>query len=143
MNSINAICSLIKQRKPEITNLMLQKLLYFIQAYSLVTTGRNAFDSKIEAWTYGPVIPEVYYKFKNNVNCYDNTEYKTLDEETKKIVEIVLKNLGNINPFTLVKKTHTYDTWINAWNNETNKEITSKNILEYHLTRFHEKKGVF
>ena len=48
-----------------ISNLKLQKLLYFVQAQFLVTyNGRPAFEEKIEAWDFGPVVPEVYHYLK-------------------------------------------------------------------------------
>ena len=43
-----------------INNLKLQKLLYYVQAATLVKTGRKCFNSKIVAWQFGPAIPEAY-----------------------------------------------------------------------------------
>ena len=47
-----------------ISNLKLQKLLYFVQAQFLVQLNIRAFDSRIEAWDFGPVVPEAYQYFK-------------------------------------------------------------------------------
>ena len=47
-----------------ISNLKLQKILYLIQAYSLIHTKKPCFSEDIEAWDFGPVIPEVYRKYK-------------------------------------------------------------------------------
>lgn len=47
-----------------ISNLKLQKLLYFIQVYFLVKHGKECFGSTIEAWAFGPVVPEAYREFK-------------------------------------------------------------------------------
>ena len=46
------------------TNLRLQKLLYFAQGWHLARFGRPLFDASIEAWPYGPVVPEVYRAYK-------------------------------------------------------------------------------
>ena len=43
-----------------ISNLKLQKLLYYSQGCFLALRDEPLFDSPIEAWTYGPVVPEVY-----------------------------------------------------------------------------------
>ena len=51
------------------TNLRLNKLLYFLQGYSLSKYGEPLFPDKIEAWTYGPVIPNIYHKYKNFKNA--------------------------------------------------------------------------
>ena len=45
-----------------ISNLQLQKILYFIQRYYLQKDDQ-LFDDDFEAWQFGPVIPAVYYKF--------------------------------------------------------------------------------
>ncbi len=49
-----------------VSNLKLQKLLYFIQAYFLTNKKDNTpcFDEKIEAWDFGPVVPEAYHEYK-------------------------------------------------------------------------------
>ena len=47
-----------------ISNLKLQKILYLVQAYFLIQTKNPCFLEDIEAWDFGPVIPEVYRKYK-------------------------------------------------------------------------------
>ena len=39
-----------------ITNLKLQKLLYYVQSICLLVFGQKAFPEKIIAWSYGPVV---------------------------------------------------------------------------------------
>lgn len=142
MDNLRMICALIIHEKSNISNLVLQKLLYFIQAYTLLNTGNPAFNNIMEAWTYGPVVPEVYYTFKNNPEFY-NVQFEELNSQISDIVREVVHNLGEVPPFTLVKFTHSYDTWINAWNTLGNKEITPNSILEYHTQRRNQGLGVF
>ena len=40
----------------ELTQMKAMKLLYYIQAASLVVTGKRMFDNDIVAWKYGPVV---------------------------------------------------------------------------------------
>ncbi len=48
-------------RGTPISNLQLQKILYFIQLQSIRRTGNLIMPKAIfEAWRFGPVIPEVY-----------------------------------------------------------------------------------
>lgn len=49
-----------------ITNLKLQKLLYYLQGHWLATFDGPLFGDKIEAWRYGPVVPSVYSHFAVN-----------------------------------------------------------------------------
>lgn len=61
-----------KELNQGISNLKLQKILYFIQAEFLVKKDEPCFEEIIEAWDFGPVIPAVYQEFKvfgsNNIS---------------------------------------------------------------------------
>lgn len=48
----------------DLTNLKLQKLLYFAQSYFLKNKGKALFSEPIEAWEFGPVVRSVYETFK-------------------------------------------------------------------------------
>lgn len=52
----------IKQGKP-VSNLKLQKLLFFIQSDYYAAKGRWLFDEDFQAWQYGPVVPAVYRRY--------------------------------------------------------------------------------
>lgn len=60
----NAILMTHRKKGSKLTNLALQKLLYFCHARYLVSTGRPLVQGYFEAWTYGPVHPAVYASFK-------------------------------------------------------------------------------
>lgn len=49
----------------DITNLKLQKLLYYVQAaFLLLSEGKEpCFSDKIVAWLHGPVVENVYYEY--------------------------------------------------------------------------------
>lgn len=59
------------------TNLKLNKLLYFAQGASFARFGEPLFSDDLEAWKYGPVAPEVYNVFKV---CGRNQIEDVLDE---------------------------------------------------------------
>lgn len=44
----------------DLTNMKINKLLYFAQGHYLREYGEPLFDDGIEAWDHGPVIPAVY-----------------------------------------------------------------------------------
>jgi uncharacterized phage-associated protein len=48
-----------------LTNLKLQKLLYYAQGWYLAIHDEALFDERIEAWPRGPVVPPVYGSFKH------------------------------------------------------------------------------
>jgi uncharacterized phage-associated protein len=47
-----------------ISNLKLQKLVYYAQAWHLALYDTPLFPEDFEAWIHGPVIPELYQKYK-------------------------------------------------------------------------------
>ncbi len=49
-----------------ISNLKLQKLLYYAQGVHLVLHNEPLFPEPIEAWTHGPVVPHVYRQYKQH-----------------------------------------------------------------------------
>lgn len=48
-----------------ISNLKLQKLVYYAQAWHLAIQHQPLFQEDFEAWIHGPVIPELYQKYKS------------------------------------------------------------------------------
>jgi uncharacterized phage-associated protein len=47
-----------------ISNLKLQKLLYYAQAWHLALYDSSLFPERIQAWVHGPAVPPVYRRFK-------------------------------------------------------------------------------
>lgn len=48
-----------------VTNLKLQKLVYYAQAWYLALYNKALFNEDFEAWVHGPVIPKLYQKYKS------------------------------------------------------------------------------
>lgn len=73
-----------------ITNLKLQKLLYYSQGICLALYDQPLFKESIEAWTHGPVVPDVYYQYlfnKGNPIIMDNSS-----AENEKIITSIEQN---------------------------------------------------
>ena len=118
-----------------ITNLKLQKILYFAQAYYLSKLNKPLFSDSIEAWQYGPVIPSVYNQFKgkgsNPIIC--ETDDSTISENDKEILKNVWNTFGGYSASRLVDISHAHSPWKEAYNSEE-KEISHKAISEYYST---------
>ena len=56
--------NLSKNKINDLTNLKLQKLMYFAYGVHLSLFGEPLFSDEIQAWKYGPVIPSVYKEFQ-------------------------------------------------------------------------------
>lgn len=113
-----------------ITNLKLQKLLYFVQAICLMVFDKKAFPEKILAWSYGPVVNEVYQQYKQNHASKINSEsnVKNISSGLYKIVEEVINSYGLFEANKLIDLTHEEEPWINT---EINKEIGIDLIKNY------------
>lgn len=139
------------QKNYGISNLKLQKLLYFVQAEFLTCTSEKkpCFDEEIEAWGFGPVVPCVYQAFKQfgSGNIPTITEYFELSDtweitkklfsehiirakDRKRIAEII-DGLSEYSATALVNVTHNQAPWINAYEKGMNNVITKKAIREY------------
>lgn len=109
----------IFERMEEVTPLMLQKLLYFIQGTGFVTLGRSMFVENCEAWVHGPVYPEVYRLFKDfKYNPIDDVRFAILDgtadaltEEERKTIDLVVDTFGIYSGKVLEKITHKETPW--------------------------------
>ncbi len=113
-----------------ITNLKLQKLLYFVQAICLMVFDKKAFPEKILAWSYGPVVNEVYQQYKQNHASKINSEsnVKNISSGLYKIIEEVINSYGLFEANRLIDLTHEEEPWINT---EINKEIRIDLIKNY------------
>jgi len=113
-----------------ITNLKLQKLLYFVQAICLMIFDKKAFPEKILAWSYGPVVNEVYQQYKQNHANTINSEstVKNISSGLHKIIDEVVNCYGSIEANKLIDFTHEEEPWIKT---EVNKEINIDLIKNY------------
>jgi uncharacterized phage-associated protein len=116
-----------------VTNLKLQKVLYFAQAYFLAKLGRPLFDDRIEAWKYGPVIPSVYRKYRENgSNPIILAEDKsTIEAEDKEVLNKIWNTFGEYSARKLVDITHAHTPWKEAYEN-ADKVISHKSLKEYY-----------
>jgi uncharacterized phage-associated protein len=119
-----------------ISNLALQKLLYFAHGHFLIRTGKPLVQGAFEAWTYGPVHPAVYQAFKCEVGLpiqgravardvmTGATRPLALpdDADVRRALRDVLRSYGHLSPGTLVDISHAR---FGPWWTTVNKAKTS------------------
>lgn len=101
------------------SNKKLQKLLYYVQAWSLAFDNGPVFEDEIEAWVHGPVVRSVYRKYKDfgfNPIIVDNRGYDVdcFSDTTKAIMDNVLKTYSKYDAEFLEMRTHLEAPWIDA-----------------------------
>lgn len=125
-----------------ISNLKLQKILYFIQLQFLLDKKEICFSDEIQAWDFGPVVPDVYHEFKKYGSfgipkveyVYDFSDgwfnikkipYKSLiKDDDKTIIDDVVNACNNYSPGQLVEITHNQMPWKRAISCGNNSVIT-------------------
>lgn len=118
----------------EITNLRLQKLLYFVQAKILVETGKPCFEDEMEAWAYGPVVPIVYNEYKGYGNLPIIERQKIserIENSIENYINEILNYFSDTPTFELVQITHGQAPWIEAKKNGLHSKISVDSIREF------------
>lgn len=140
MQSVNNVAKWFLN-KQSMTHKKVQKLCYYAQAwYCALYDGSPLFDSPIQAWVHGPVIPALYpvfadFKWQLIPQCeFDETVF-TGDEIN--ILEAVMNTYGDLSGDQLESLTHSEEPWIIArgdlkpWETSTN-EISCESMRKYY-----------
>ena len=94
-----------------ITNIILQKLLYYSKGWSLGLTGEPCFENAIHAWEWGPVVPSAYNVYeqygKHAIEIPDGGEI-----QDNVLLDSVVRVYGQMKPFDLSDQTHEEDPWL-------------------------------
>lgn len=126
-------------KKYAISNLKLQKLLYFIQAIFLCEENKACFDDEIQAWEFGPVVPRAYFEYKyfGGINIFpDYIDLEKYDENKisskhKEDINDIMDELAKFTAGDLVRITHEQEPWIDANKLGENTEITKESLVRY------------
>lgn len=122
-----------------ISNLQLQKMLYFLQIIHLDTTGELLFDDEFYAWPYGPVIPHVYREyspFGSRPIRYGRGSMAFLSAEDKSFVDAGIRVLRKKSPWDLVSVSHAVGSpWDIVYNRRGNHKGRIDNSLLHESVR--------
>ena len=97
-----------------VTNMQLQKILYYIQK-EFLKNGSQAFPDSIEAWAWGAVIPNVYYDFCGFGSMPISFNYSNVIElsaDDSKVINKIIEEKRSLNPWDLTDK-----CWEKVYNN--------------------------
>lgn len=102
-----------------ISNLKLQKLVYYAQGFYLALFGEPLFTEPIEAWTHGPVVPELYHHYKhygsNSIPIPDDIDFLKYDTQVRELLDDVYRVYGQFSAWKLRNMTHNEESWKNAY----------------------------
>ena len=124
-----------EEKKYIVSNLKLQKILYFIQAKFLVEKNTACFSEKIEAWTFGPVIPDVHQQYKifgnAHIPCVDVQDDFKISEQDKALIDNMIDKCSKFTASQLGEITHRQTPWKKAYKSYQNNEITQLSVKEF------------
>lgn len=123
----------IKDNAP-ITNPQLQRILYFVQK-EFLKRGSQAFSDYIEAWEFGPVVPNVYYYFCGFGAMPISISRGTVPNLStdKNIIDNIVENKRSLTPWEAAKETHKIT---GAWSKVYNNGKGSQRIIPVDFLRF-------
>lgn len=102
-----------------LTPLKLQKLLYYVQGWSLAETGHPFFSDRIEAWQHGPVVPSVYAKYKGQEKSPivpdQEQPIPTLSDQEKSHIRSVWDVYKRHSGWALREMTHVESPYVEAY----------------------------
>lgn len=142
------ILRIAKARGKELTPLQLMKLVYISHGWSFPLRGRDLFTNRIEAWKYGPVIPDLYQATKHygrnpiSASAIGDPQEAVVDAQTKQFLENVFDVYGHMSGIALSSLTHQSGTpWQQTFQpNLFGIEIPDALIRDHYTKLHHERR---
>jgi len=141
-SKLSCVVKYILSECNDITNLALQKGLYYIQGFYEAFYNIFLFNEDCEAWVHGPVYKEVYHKYSNyGFDSIDNEiefDDSCFSADEKVLIDSVIKHLCCYSGKVLEKFTHIETPWLKTRgdlppNAQSNRVITKELIKEYFI----------
>lgn len=112
------------QNNCKVTNLQIQKLMYFFEAYymNIHEDAEELYPCHFNAWAFGPVAIPLYTEFKKFGNNPIKLTQENIDRgneiknEKKKLLDNIYEAFKGVSSMTLVELTHMKDSpWDMVW----------------------------
>ena len=118
-----------------ISNMKLQKLLYYAQGVSLACNNTALFREQIRAWAHGPVVPSVYHKYKEHgagaIPKPADVNFAIFSNDDRAIMDEVWTVFGQFSGWKLRNMTHKEPPWKDT---KQNAVITHASMRKYFTT---------
>ncbi len=112
-----------------LTNMKLNKLVYFAYARYL-KEGEVLFSEPIQAWKFGPVIPDVYYTYnKYGRNQITQPASRNISEKSYEVAEKTWQDFGKLTAWDLMELSHQENSaWSKTYQEESN-ALTDDDVI--------------
>ena len=110
VHAANYLVYLMSDVCDDLTNMKINKLLYYAQGHCLKETGAPLFDEEIEAWQHGPIIRSVYKKYSDYedspIRYWDDDDLQYVTVKEKALLMDIALNYGRYTASALRNMTH-------------------------------------
>lgn len=123
--SASSLAEYILQKYGPMSQLKLQKLLYYCEGYHLAYFDSSVVNEEFEAWMHGPVCPAIFHKYKDQSLIYSDFRYtgsgdpeaalrQSLASEQFDYLNSILSELSTWTGPELEASTHMEKPWLEA-----------------------------
>jgi|JI8StandDraft_2_1071088.scaffolds.fasta_scaffold05798_3 uncharacterized phage-associated protein len=123
-----------------ISQLRLQKLVYYTQVWSLVLRNQPFFEDEIQAWIHGPVVPGVwsaYHQYGKRDIPLPDEPAPPFDPVEARLLDYVWQRYGELSAGQLRNLTHREQPWLAARGNLADRERSQQPIALEAMRQFH------
>ena len=140
------ISALLSDGNGFLSNLKLQKLLYYVEAWHLGIMGSRFYNPEeyFEAWVHGPVNRTIYERFSETKYLYSDITLEdrreknpSLSKDDREFVDYILEYYGKLSGMELETLTHKEAPWIEARGGIEPFEACTKKISVETMQRYY------
>lgn len=129
----------------DISNLKLQKLLYFAQGFSLARRSKPLFYGEIQAWAHGPVVPDVYRAYKNSgdkpIVFDDEFDFSSFPDDVNDLLASVWRTFGAFSAWRLREITHQEGPWRDCYDSSEMGTVIPIESMELYFKGLFQNRG--
>lgn len=134
----NRLLDLARASGQSLTPMQLIKLVFMCHGWMLGLYGRSLIREQIQAWKYGPVIPELYREVRNfrsepirpPLPCRRSARLDALEDD---LVQQVFQIYGRHDGITLSRITHEHGSpWEQTWRQGKWNPVISNDLIKDH-----------
>lgn len=128
-----------RERGELLTNLKLQKLLYYADAWNLALRDEPLFDEEFKAWVHGPVLASQYHRFKDFrwMPITSEIERPNLSADLSAFLDEIVDVFGSETAVALELMTHRELPWIEARGDTPASDPSSAKISKETTKKFY------
>jgi uncharacterized phage-associated protein len=134
------VLKLAKRQGKTLTPMQLMKLVYIAYGWFLAMRGEKLFPDRIEAWKYGPVIPNLYQVTKHfgggEISHNLISDAPVTNPEAEAFLNSVVANYGDYSGIALSNLTHKLGTpWQQVYRPDVFNIEIPDNLIREHYER--------